>query len=80
MLGRLAEAEGPRTVSEVAQDFPVDVSVVSRHLATLRVAGIVSAERRGKEVLYAVEARSLVEILTAFVEAIRCCCPEACEP
>ena len=42
ILAYLTEMCGPATVTEVDCCRPVDVSVVSRHLATLRDAGIVS--------------------------------------
>lgn len=47
----------------------------SRHLAILRDAGIVSAERRGKEVYYSICAPSLVETLRSLADAIEACCP-----
>ena len=51
MLIRLAEAGEPCTVSVVADGSGVDLSVVSRHLAILREAGVIQCEKRGKEVL-----------------------------
>ena len=52
ILVRLARYQGELTVGQVAECCPIDLSVVSRHLATLRDAGILSSERRGKEVYY----------------------------
>jgi DNA-binding transcriptional ArsR family regulator len=75
ILATLIEAGAPRTVSEVAEGFTVDVSVVSRHLAVLRDQGILSAERQGKEVRYSVNARFLVSALQGFAVAIESCCP-----
>ena len=69
-----------RTVSEVAQDLPRDISVVSRHLATLRDAGVLRAERRGKEVHYFCCYEELVQTLRSLADAIEACCPnETCE-
>lgn len=65
----------PCTVSRVADAMPVDVSVVSRHLSALRDAGIVSAERRGKEVHYSVRYGTLVGSLRKLADAIEACCP-----
>ncbi len=42
------------SVSEVWAEFPLDLSVVSRHLSVLRGAGILDAERRGRRVIYRV--------------------------
>ncbi len=53
ILAHLVEAQEPQIVSEIAKNFPIDVSVVSRHLAILRNEGILLAEKQGKEVYYA---------------------------
>ena len=75
ILGRLATERGPWTVSRVAEGFPIDISVVSRHLKTLRDAGILESERRGKEVHYAVRYGAVVRSLRALADAIEACCP-----
>lgn len=75
MLAHLAETREPRTVSEIAQQFPIDVSVVSRHLAILRDEGILLAEKRGKEVRYSVKYDALAALLRGFAQAIEACCP-----
>jgi len=59
----------------MAECCPVNVSVVSRHLALLRDAGILAAERRGKEVYYSVRYPQLVATLRAIANAIEACCP-----
>lgn len=75
ILCRLGESRAPRTVSQIAACCPVDVSVVSRHLAMLREAGILHAEKRGKEVYYAVRAAALARTLRAIADAVEACCP-----
>ncbi|HAU15057.1 MAG TPA: ArsR family transcriptional regulator, partial [Gammaproteobacteria bacterium] len=52
VLLRLASSPNPCTVSQVAEDCTVDLSVVSRHLSQLKRAGILSAEKQGREVYY----------------------------
>ncbi len=74
ILARLAESCGPCTVSRLAEGLPVDFSVVSRHLGVLRDAGVVDAERRGKEVHYQVRYQSLVSGLRQLADAIEACC------
>ncbi len=74
IMTRLARADGPQTVSEVAGCCPTDLSVVSRHLATLRDAGILEAEKRGKEVYYSVRYPELAATLRAMADAIEGCC------
>ncbi|GAH78596.1 unnamed protein product [marine sediment metagenome] len=62
-------------VSEIAKNFPIDVSVVSRHLAILRDEGILLAEKQGKEVYYSVRYEFLSSIFRGFASAIESCCP-----
>ncbi len=75
ILAHLAADGAPRTVSDVAARLPIDVSVVSRHLSMLRNAGILTAERRGKAVYYAVHYAALAGTLRAMAETIEACCP-----
>jgi len=80
LLARLADCGRPCTVSEIACCLPVDLSVVSRHLRQLRDAGILHAERRGKEVYYTVRYGELVRTLRTLAGTIEACCPDgACE-
>lgn len=76
LLGRLAQAGRACTVGEIACCLPIDLSVVSRHLAMLRDAGILHAEKRGKEVYYEVRYDELVRTLRRIADAIECCCPQ----
>ena len=80
VLLRLVEHGAPATVSELGGCCPVDLSVVSRHLAVLRGAGIVESERRGKEVLYRMRWGSVVGLLRQMADAIAACCPEPENP
>lgn len=50
ILHRLAE--GPREVGRLAEEIGASQPNVSQHLAVLRSAGIVEAERDGREVRY----------------------------
>jgi len=54
------------------------MSVVSRHLATLREAGVLASTRRGKEIFYEVRAPELVRTLRAIADAVEGCC--GCAP
>ena len=76
LLVGLAGCREPCTVTEIAECCPVDVSVVSRHLATLRDAGLIEAEKRGKEVYYAVRYDAVSKTLRSIADAIDGCCPE----
>ena len=45
-------SEGPSTATELSSDLPVSRQAVAKHLAALDDAGLVSAERTGREVRY----------------------------
>jgi DNA-binding transcriptional ArsR family regulator len=74
LLARLAEEGGPRTVGEMAEGSGVDLSVVSRHLAVLRDAGILSCEKRGKEVWCVVQTNAVAKVLHQVADALEACC------
>ena len=75
ILARLARCTQPCTVTQIASCCPTNISVVSRHLATLREAGMLAAEKRGKEVYYSVRYPDLAATLRAMAKAIEACCP-----
>ncbi|GAB4256864.1 MAG: hypothetical protein Kow00129_17140 [Thermoleophilia bacterium] len=77
ILGSLAEAGRPLRVTEIGTCCPQDLSVVSRHLAVLRNAGVVRAERRGREVRYSIETEGMVRYLRELADAFAACCPSA---
>ena len=74
LLARLTQCCRPCGVSELAQCCTTDLSVVSRHLATLRDAGILSSEKRGKEVFYSVRYDELVKTLRSLADCFEACC------
>ena len=75
ILCRLALGRRETTVSQAAGCCPTDLSVVSRHLATLRDAGVLHAEKRGKEVYYSVRCTEFAATLREIADAIEACCP-----
>ncbi len=75
LLVRLARCGRPCSVSELNACCPVDLSVVSRHLAVLRDAGLLEARREGKEVRYSVQYDDIVKTLRGIADAVEVCCP-----
>lgn len=75
LLTTLSERAEPSTVSEAAACCSVDMSVVSRHLATMRDAGLLTAEKRGREVYYSVPRMELATQLRTMADALESCCP-----
>jgi DNA-binding transcriptional ArsR family regulator len=47
-------AARPRTVGEIAAEFPVTRSAISQHLLVLAEAGLVEAEKLGRQRMYRV--------------------------
>jgi DNA-binding transcriptional ArsR family regulator len=45
-------ADGPRDVTRLAEELGITQPNASQHLAVMRAAGIVEAERSGREVIY----------------------------
>jgi DNA-binding transcriptional ArsR family regulator len=58
LLRQLA-ADGPLTATELAADYPISRQAVVKHLATLGAAGLLEAERSGREVRYRVRPAPL---------------------
>jgi DNA-binding transcriptional ArsR family regulator len=74
LLVRLSQRNQPTRVTEAADCCPVDLSVVSRHLAVLRDAGVIRAAKLGREVHYTVSP-DLAGSLRALADALDACCP-----
>lgn len=62
------------TVGEISGCCDVDLSVVSRHLGQLKKAGVLSAEKCGKEVRYSINSVALAGALRELADAIESCC------
>ncbi len=70
LVARLAAEGRPLTVTEVSGCCGIHFSGVSRHLAILKRAGVVRAERRGREVHYALEAPALATTLRELADSL----------
>lgn len=55
-------AVGPRTVTEIAEQFPVTRSAISQHLLVLAGAGLVEAEKVGRQRVYRVVPSGLSQL------------------
>lgn len=66
-------------IATIADAFPQDRSVVSRHLAYLHEAGVVRREKVGRQVFFEVDGTAVVEqlqeILARFRRIVPLCCP-----
>jgi DNA-binding transcriptional ArsR family regulator len=70
LVDLLAERCRACSVSELADCLDVDLSVVSRHLALLRAAGVLRATKAGRNVLYEIQFDSLAEALRGIADAL----------
>ena len=73
----MADERRPFTVGQLAEGSGVDVSVVSRHLAILREAGVITCVKQGKEVRCTVQTSAVARILRDLADALDGCCPAA---
>jgi DNA-binding transcriptional ArsR family regulator len=58
---------GPRSSGEIAANFPSAWATISRHLAVLRDAELVSAERNGSSILYELDTTVFQETVEHFL-------------
>ncbi len=79
MVCRLATAAGPLTVTEVSSCCGVHLSGVSRHLALLRQAGVIRAEKQGREVRYRLDCEHLTTTLRGLADALDACRTSCCQ-
>jgi ArsR family transcriptional regulator len=68
LLARIA-ARGPVCVCHLQEDLPYSQPRISKHLATLRRAGLVSARREGNWVYYSAEPEAL-EVAREFIDQL----------
>jgi DNA-binding transcriptional ArsR family regulator len=55
-------ASQPRSVTDIAADFPVTRSAISQHLLVLADAGLVTAEKIGRQRMYRVVPSGLQKL------------------
>ena len=63
-------AQTALSTSDLAARFGMSAPAVSRHLAVLQRAGLVSAERQGQRVLYRLERDALLDALAAVASLV----------
>lgn len=69
----LACREQAVRVSDLTECCGIDFSGVSRHLKTLKEAGLVTAKKQGRETLYSVNREAVGAILEEARERFQCC-------
>lgn len=66
-----ALVEQPRTVNELSNDVNISQSATSRHLKVLRERGLVSANRLGQNIEYALADKRIIEALDLLRTVLR---------
>ena len=56
------------TVGEIVERFAISQPAISRHLAVLRAAGLVSALRQGQNVLYSLDTTVVQDVVLALLK------------
>lgn len=69
----LLEKGGEMCVADLARYFTMTQPSVSHHLRILKEAGLVTAEKRGKEVYYTINTSELRRCCGAFFANFACC-------
>jgi DNA-binding transcriptional ArsR family regulator len=62
---------GPRTSGEIANRFESSWPTISRHLAVLRGAGLVTAQRKGAEIHYELNTSVFEDLVQHLMDWVR---------
>ncbi|RCG30158.1 transcriptional regulator [Sphaerisporangium album] len=68
---QLLSAEGPHTLTQLADALGVSAPRLGNHLARLRSAGLVAVEHHGRHAVYQVAAPGIADVLTALARYAR---------
>ena len=60
----------PLTAGEIVERFSISQPAISRHLAVLRQAQLVSAERNGQNVVYALDTTVFQDVVRALMSLV----------
>ncbi|WP_456309433.1 ArsR/SmtB family transcription factor [Siccirubricoccus soli] len=66
----LACLDAPAAVGEMAERLGISASLVSHHLRLLRAARLLQADRRGRQVFYAVQDEHIRSMLSDMVDHV----------
>jgi len=79
-LLRYLVSNAPADIAAIAQAFPQDRSVISRHLQVMHAAGILRCEKMGRHVFYQIDGEAVLERLKGLVQVMQLCLPTCCPP
>ena len=80
VISALLQEGGAGDITCIAAHLSQDRSVVSRHLKVLLDAGVVRVEKQGRNRVYQLEGRPVIDRFERIVQALRdampACCPD----
>jgi DNA-binding transcriptional ArsR family regulator len=71
-------AHGRSDIATIAAAFPLDRSVISRHLALLQEAGLLRRAKEGRRVFFELDGPAIVARLSAILERFQAIVPHCC--
>jgi len=74
IIATLAGQKHPLKVGDLVGCCGIDFSGVSRHLKILKDADILTVEKKGRTVLYALKSKELADKMRLFAHALEDCC------
>lgn len=72
--------EGRADISTIANHFPQDRSVISRHLHMMSEAGLLAVEKETRHRFYNINGEKLLREFEAIVTNLKACIQECCPP
>ena len=69
---------GSSDVKTLSEQMPQDRSVISRHLALMEKAGILTASKEGRHVIYRVDGQGALQKSEQLLDSIRACLAMGC--
>lgn len=60
--------EGDLTAGEIVSRFPLTGASISHHLSVLREAGLVTAERNGRTIIYSLDSTIVQELMERMMD------------
>ncbi|MBV1919431.1 MAG: metalloregulator ArsR/SmtB family transcription factor [Pseudomonadales bacterium] len=75
---KLLILHGALDVQTLAEKMPQDRSVISRHLSLMKNAGLLSAQKNGRHMVYSVDGATALKKSEQLVESIRQCYAFGC--
>jgi len=71
----LLQKRAMMTVSDLAKETGLSLSMVSRHLQALHEAGLLERDKQSRKVYYRIPGTKLAQVLRNLADFLESCCP-----